>query len=242
MVQVFDVETGELRGLLFDNGYLTDLRTAAAGALAADVLARAGVVQAGILGTGTQARYQIEALLGVRQPGRVVVWGRNEDKAQAFAREMGSRYNWLPLEVARNVNEATEGSEVLVTVTAATEPLVREDWVMKGTHITAVGADNPEKRELMGQVLAKADKVVADRLDQCLALGEIHHAVEGGYIEAADVYGELGELLDGRKPGRERDDEITVADLTGVGVQDAAVADFVMEEAERQDLGRFLEV
>jgi ornithine cyclodeaminase/alanine dehydrogenase-like protein (mu-crystallin family) len=229
MVQVFDAQTGELRGLLFDNGYLTDLRTAAAGALAADVLARPGVVQAGILGTGTQARYQLDALLGVRQPGRVVVWGRNEDKARAFARDLGSRYNWLPVEVARNVSHATQ-------------PLVREDWVFKGTHITAVGSDAPEKCELMGQVLAKADKVVADRLDQCLALGEIHHAVEGGYITAADVHGELGELLDGRKPGRETDDEITVADLTGVGVQDAAVADFVMEEAERQELGAFLDV
>jgi ornithine cyclodeaminase/alanine dehydrogenase-like protein (mu-crystallin family) len=242
MVQAFDAQTGELRGLLFDNGYLTDLRTAAAGALAADVLARPGVVQAGILGTGTQARYQLDALLGVRQPGRVVVWGRNEEKARAFARELASRYNWLPVEVVRNVYQATEGSEVVVTVTAATAPLVREDWVFKGTHITAVGSDAPDKCELMGQVLAKADKVVADRLDQCLALGEIHHAVEGGYMTAADVHGELGELLDGRKPGRETDDEITVADLTGVGVQDAAVADFVMEEAERQELGTYLEV
>jgi len=94
----------------------------------------------------------------------------------------------------------------------------------------------------MGQVLAKADKVVADRLSQCLALGEIHHAVEGGFITAADVYGELGELLAGLKPGRQREDEITVADLTGVGVQDAAVAVFVMEEAERRNLGRLLDV
>jgi ornithine cyclodeaminase len=112
MIQVFDAATGQLRGLLFDHGYLTDLRTGAAGALAADVLARAGVVQAGILGTGAQARFQVEALLGVRQPGRVVIWGRNEEKARAFARELGSRYNWLPVEVAATVSQATEGSEV----------------------------------------------------------------------------------------------------------------------------------
>jgi ornithine cyclodeaminase len=240
MMQAFDAETGQLRGLLFDNGYLTDLRTGAAGALSADVLARKGVVQAGILGTGAQARHQLEALLGVRQPGRVLVWGRSEEKARAFAREMGARYNWLPIEVVGNAYQAIEGSEVLITVTGSTEPLVREDWVFKGTHITAVGADAPHKSEVMGQVLAKADKVVADRLQQCLALGEIHHAVEGGFIRAEDVYGELGELLAGMKPGREGEDEITVADLTGVGVQDAAVAGFVMEEAERRDLGRLL--
>jgi ornithine cyclodeaminase len=242
MMQAFDAETGRLRGLLFDNGYLTDLRTGAAGALSADVLARRGVVQAGIVGTGVQARYQLEALLSVRQPGRVLVWGRSEEKARAFASEVSGRYKWLPIEAVGNVYQAVEGSEVLVTVTGATEPLVREDWVMQGTHITAVGSDGPDKCELMGQVLAKADKVVADRLDQCLALGEIHHAVNGGFMTAADVYGELGALLAGAKRGRERDDEITVADLTGVGVQDAAVAGFVMEEAERRDLGRMIEI
>jgi ornithine cyclodeaminase len=200
------------------------------------------VVQAGILGTGQQARFQLEALLGVRQPGRVIVWGRHEDKARAFAREMGSRYNWLPIEVAGSVAQATEGSEVVITVTAAREPLLREDWVFTGTHITAVGSDAPEKCEVMGQVLAKADKVVADRLAQCLALGEIHHAVAGGFIEPASVHGELGELLAGQKPGREREDEITLADLTGVGVQDAAVADFVMAQAEEHSLGRLLDL
>ena len=240
MVQVFDAETGRIRGLLFDNGYLTDLRTAAAGALAADVLARPGVVQAGILGCGVQARYQLDALLGVRQPGRVLVWGRYEEKARAFAREMSSRYNWLPVEVAGSASQAIEGSEVLITTTASTEPLVREDWVFKGTHITAMGSDDAGKWEVMGQVLAKADKVVADRLEQCLAIGEIHHAVAGGFITREDVHAELGEILAGTKPGRESEDEITVADLTGVGIQDAAVADYVMEEAERRNLGQLL--
>jgi ornithine cyclodeaminase len=242
LVQVFDAETGHLRGILFDNGYLTDLRTGAAGALSADLLARAGVVQAGILGTGVQAWYQLEALLSVRQPGRVLVWGRSEEKARAFAKEVGGRYNWLPIEAVGNAYQAVEGSEVVITVTATTEPVVREDWVMQGTHITAVGSDSPDKRELMGQVLAKADKIVVDRLSQCVEMGEVHHGVEGGFITAGDVYGELGDLLCGGKPGREREDEITVADLTGVGVQDAAVAAFVMEEAERSNLGRLLEI
>jgi ornithine cyclodeaminase/alanine dehydrogenase-like protein (mu-crystallin family) len=242
VIQVFDAETGLLSAILFDNGYLTDLRTGAAGALAADLLAQTTVVQAGILGTGVQARFQLEALLGVRQPGRVVVHGRNEEKARVFAREMGTRYPWLPLEVAGSAAQAVEGSEVLITVTSASEPVVREDWVFKGTHITAIGADSPEKCELMGQVLAKADKVIVDRLDQCLRLGEIHHAVDGGFMATSDIHAELGELAAGLKPGRESDDEITVADLTGLGIQDAAVADFVLSEALRHGRGYDLEI
>jgi ornithine cyclodeaminase len=155
---------------------------------------------------------------------------------------MTTRYNWLPVEVAGSPSQAIEGSEVLITTTASTDPLVREDWVFKGTHITAMGSDDPDKCEVMGQVLAKADKVVADRLSQCLVIGEIHHAVAGGFITKDDVHAELGEILAGTKPGRQSEDEITVADLTGVGIQDAAVADYVMEEAERRNLGQLLTV
>jgi ornithine cyclodeaminase len=238
---VFDASTGYLEAVLFDNGYLTDLRTAAAGALAADLLANPLVAQVGILGTGVQARFQLESLLLVRKPQRVVVWGRSEDKAAACAREMEGRFS-LPVEVGGGVYQAVEGSEVLITATAASQPLVREDWVMKGTHINAVGADAPGKQEVFALVLAKADRVVADSLAQCLRFGEIHHAVETGAIAADDVYGELGELAAGLKPGRERLDEITVADLTGVGVQDAAVAGYVAAEAARTGRGRLIEV
>jgi ornithine cyclodeaminase len=108
---------------------------------------------------------------------------------------------------------------------------VRAEWLRPGTHVTAVGSDGPDKRELEAAVLARADKVVADRLDQCLRLGEIHHAVAEGVLDAARVYAELGELAAGLKPGRGSDAEITVADLTGVGVQDAAVADLVTAAA-----------
>lgn len=239
VVLVFDAETGYLEALLFDNGYLTDLRTGAAGALAADLLANKTIMQVGILGAGTQARYQVEALLAVRQPARGVVYSRTEERAQAFAREMERRFR-LPMEVAGGAYRAIEGSELLVTTTTARQPLVREDWVFKGTHITAVGADAPGKHEVFAHVLGKADKVVADQLDQCLRFGEIHHAVEGGFLKPEGVYAELGELAAGLKPGREREDEITVADLTGVGVQDAAVANFVVAEAIRQGRGQLM--
>lgn len=237
---VFSASTGRLETVLLDNGYLTDLRTGAAGAIAADLLANRRVAQAGILGAGTQARFQLEGLLQVRRPERVVVWGRSEPRAEAFASEMHARFG-VPVEATGSINRAVEGSEVLLTATPAREPLVREDWVFKGTHITAVGADAPGKSEVFARVLAKADKVVADSLDQCLRLGEIHHAVEAGFLDPAQVHAELGEIVAGLKPGREREDEITVADLTGLGIQDAAVAGFVAEEAARRGLGRTIE-
>lgn len=240
VVLVFDATTGRVAAVLLDNGFLTDLRTGAAGALAADLLANRTVAQVGVLGCGTQARFQIEALLGVRRPQKVVVFGRSEAKAHLYAEEMQARLG-IPVEVAGSAYRAVEGSEVLVTATPAREPLVREDWVFKGTHITAMGADAPEKHEVFARVLAKADKVVADRLEQCLRLGEIHHAVESGFLRPEGVYGELGELAAGLKPGREREDEITLADLTGVGIEDAAVAAFVVAEAVRLDKGRLLE-
>ncbi len=241
MVLVFDATTGFPRAVLFDNGYLTELRTGAAGALAADLLAKREVARVGIVGVGSQARYQLHALLGVRTPERVIAYGRSEAKATAYAKEMEDRHGVRVLP-AKTVEQAVRGSDVVITVTPSHEPLVRLEWVLPGTHITAVGSDGPDKQELDVGVLQKADKVVADRLDQCLALGEIHHAVAAGVLRPEDVYAELGEIAAGRKKGRERDEEITVADLTGVGVQDAAVANLVLGEALRRGIGKILDV
>jgi len=241
MVLVFDATTGFPRAVLFDNGYLTEIRTGAAGALATDLLARRDVARVGVVGAGTQARYQIAALLRVRSPERIIAYGRSEAKAMAYAREMEDRHGVKVLP-AKTVEQVVRGSDVIVTVTPSREPLVRADWVEPGMHITAVGSDGPEKRELYVGVLRKADKVVADRLDQCARLGEIHHAIEAGVMRRDDVYAELGEIAAGMKPGRERDDEITVADLTGVGVQDAAVANVVVDAALRRGMGKVLDV
>lgn len=241
LVLVFDAVTGFPSTILFDNGYLTDLRTGAAGALAADLLAKKDVERVGIVGVGTQARYQLVALLGVRQPTTVLAYGRSTAKAAAYAREIESRHD-VRVTVAPTVEKAVRGSDVVVTVTPSTVPLIQAEWVLDGTHITAVGSDSPEKRELDVRVLQKADKIVADHLEQCLRLGEIHHGVEAGIFTKEDVYAELGEIVAGLKPGRESDEEITIADLTGVGVQDAAVASLVAEEAHRRGLGRVLDV
>ena len=240
LVLVFDARTGLPRAILLDNGYLTELRTGAAGALAALLLARSELRVVGILGAGSQARYQLEALAASRRPARARVWSRRRESAEACAREMSARLG-LPVEAVASAREAVSGSDLVVTTTTAREPVVRAEWIGPGMHLTAVGADSPEKQELEPEVLARADLVVADHLGQCLRLGEIHHAVAAGRLRAEDVYAELGELAAGLKPGRTSDDQITVADLTGVGVQDAALADRVVTEAERRGLGSVLQ-
>ncbi|HXV33032.1 MAG TPA: hypothetical protein VD769_03395 [Gaiellaceae bacterium] len=240
LVLAFSAETGQLAAVLFDNGYLTELRTGAAGALAADLLARPRVRKAAFVGVGGQARYQLEALAGVRTPEVVAAWGRDRAKAEAYAAEMRGRLG-LAVEAAASVREAVEGADVVVTTTPSREPLVRAEWLAPGAHVTAVGSDMPEKQELDAAVLARADKVVADRLEACLENGEIHRAVAAGAITAENVHAELGQIAAGERPGRESEDEITVADLTGVGVQDAALAALVVAAAVERGAGRPLE-
>jgi ornithine cyclodeaminase len=240
VVLVFSAETGRLDTILFDNGYLTELRTGAAGALAADLLARAEIEQVGIFGAGSQARFQLEALLGVRSVSRVVVWNRTRDRAGAFAAEMIQKHE-VPVVVAATPQEAAAGSQVIVTTTPADSPILASAWVDAGTHITAVGSDVPDKHEVEGSLLGRA-KVVADSLRQCLTQGEIHHAVAEGAISESDVHAELGEIAAGLKPGRTSEAEITVADLTGVGVLDAAVAGYVVTRAAGANIGQTIEV
>jgi ornithine cyclodeaminase len=241
LIAVFDATTGFPAAILFDNGYLTELRTGAAGALAADLLAKRNVEQIGVIGSGGQARYQLEALLEVRHPQRVIVFGRSSERAQAYADEMMDRFG-ISVETAKSAREAVEGSDVVVTTTPAREPLIKAEWISAGTHVTAVGSDLAEKQELEVAVLVKADKVVADRLAQCVRQGEIHHAIEAGVLTEEAVFAELGQIASGQRAGRESDDEITVADLTGLGVQDAAVANWVVARAIETDAGESLSI
>lgn len=236
---VFDSESGHLRAILLDNGFLTDIRTGAAGGLAADLLAKKTVRRVAIIGAGVQGRYQLEALLDVRTPDRIRVFDLDADKADQYAAEMTAR--GLPVEKASSAESAVNGADVVVTTTPAREAYLRFEWLSPGCHVTAMGADMPAKRELCGQVLAGADKVVVDRLSQCLTQGELHHAVAEGALRAEDVYAEIGDIVAGFKTGRSSEQEITVADLTGVGVQDAAVAEHIIIAAERLGVGRVLD-
>jgi ornithine cyclodeaminase len=231
MVIVFDATTGVPAAVLFDNGYLTDLRTAAAGAVAARHLARAEPGVVAVIGTGTQARLQIRMLAEVRTFELLRVWGRRRGAAEAVIRDLGGV---LPPGVGASVADTPEaavtGAEVVYTVTASRTPLVRAEWLGPGSLIVAVGSDGADKQELDVGVLAAADRIVADSLAQCRRIGEIHHALDAGMIGESQVT-ELGRVTGGLAPGRASPDERIVCDLTGVGVQDVAAAALVLERA-----------
>ena len=241
MLLVFDSETGYPLCFEVDRCYLTDLRTAAAGAVAARALAKKDIERVAVIGTGTQARMQITALSRVREFSELRVWGRDPKKAEEYVRDMENSLSSKVM-AASTSKEAVAGSDIVVTATMATSPVVRASWIGKGTHITAMGSDSPEKQELETTLLSKADKIVTDSTKQCASLGEIHHAIAEGAITEKDIYAELGEVLLGQKPGRERDDEITIADLTGTAVQDVVISQIVYERALKKNIGSFIKV
>jgi ectoine utilization protein EutC len=237
LVLAFDAATGFLAAILLDNGYLTDMRTGAAGAVATRYLAPATIRQAAFIGAGVQARFQFRAIATVRNISSVVVWSRYLVNADRFAREIMDDTG-CDTRVARTVQEAVRGSDLIVTTTPSRQPLVFADWVQPGATLIAVGSDTPDKQELDTSVLAHADIVIADQLSQCAEFGEIHHALTAGVLSLDDVTGELGDVVVGCIPGRTADGQVIVCDLTGVGVQDVAIANRVLEKAYFIGLGR----
>jgi ornithine cyclodeaminase len=222
LMALFDASTGLPCGVLLDNGFLTDIRTAAAGALAADLLARPFINTVGVFGSGVQARHQIRCLRTVRTFGRVVAWSPTRDHLTRYCDDL--REEGLEAEAADSPEAVCRHADVLITATLARQPLVRADWLKEGMHITALGSDSPGKQELEPECLDRADLVVVDRFAQCAAFGELKHALDAALLTRNDVHAELGALAAGRKPGRTTDREITIADLTGVGFQDTAIA------------------
>lgn len=236
LMLAFDAITGALDAILLDNGYLTDLRTGAAGAVAARYLAPSAIHRAAFIGAGTQARFQFRAIASARDISSVSAWSRNPANADNFAREVVDDRG-CDAQVSRTVEEAVRGSNLIITTTPSRQPLVSANWVQPGTTIIAVGSDTPDKQELDPNLLARADLVIADRLAQCAEFGEIHHALREGALTFDDVAGELGNVVVGHIPGRSSDDQLIVCDLTGVGVQDAAITGLVLEKARLSGLG-----
>lgn len=239
LVMVFSAETGAPAALLLDNGYLTDLRTGAAGALSARHLARELLSKVAMIGAGLEARFQLRALRDVRALPRVEAWSRDPAHAQRFADEMSEELG-AEVDVAPDVESAVREADLVVTATPAREPLVRAAWLSPGVHVTALGADGPVKQELDVEVLARADVLVVDDPEQAGEKGELHHAIEAGAVTREDVDAQLGDLVTGAHPGRTADDQITIADLTGVGVQDVAAASLAFRRAQAAGLGRDL--
>ncbi|MGB9893031.1 MAG: cyclodeaminase [Candidatus Saccharicenans sp.] len=224
LMLAFRAKTGVLEAILLDNGYLTELRTAAAGAVAAKYLAREKIDRVAVIGSGLQARFQLRALAEVRFFQKVSIWSRNPENVRKYIEEMKAILPDVDFAAADSVEHAVREADLIITATPSREPIVRAEWLKPGVHITAMGSDGPEKQELFPEVLVRADRIFCDSLAQGRRLGEVHHALEAGVITENKISGEIGEIILGLKPGRQSDDEITVADLTGLGVQDAAIA------------------
>ncbi len=226
MMLICSTETGYPLAVLNDEGHLTDMRTAIAGSIAAKFLAPADVRRIGIVGAGIQARLQLECLRPITDCRRVLIWNRTEANAETLAQSL-SDSSW-DAKVAKNLESLVQSCNLIVTATPAKKPLIRADWVQAGTHITAVGADAPEKQELDEALIEKADVRVVDSASQCIDHGEIQTAVANGLVDKSSLR-ELGDVIGGRATGRVTPEQISVADLTGVAVQDIAIATSVYE-------------
>lgn len=234
---LFDAKTGLVRAVFLDNGYLTDLRTAAAGAVAARHLAPARVATAGVLGTGVQARLQMRAAHLVRPFRRVLVWGRDAAKARACAADL-ARDPGVAADVVDDPARLVAECQLVVTTTPARAPLLRAGWLHPGLHVTAMGADQAGKNEIEPAALAAADLYVADRVSQCAALGELRAARAAGLM-AVDPP-ELGQVVRGTAAGRSSDAQITICDLTGTGAQDTAIASHALSVALAAGAGQVI--
>ena len=226
MFLLLDADTGVPAVLLEEHGYLTDFRTAAAVALTLKYLAPSDTHDALLVGAGALARLTARAMVAQLPLARLTLWNRTRERAEGLARELAQV---VETRIAPALESAVRDHRVIVTATASTTPLVMASWVAPGTHVTSVGTGSPEKIELETALLRRADKLVADRVSQTERYGNLHHAMAAGVVTRDKVYAELGDIAAGRLPGRESAGEITVADLTGVGVQDAAIAQAVVE-------------
>jgi ornithine cyclodeaminase len=232
MMVVLSAQTGLVQALLLDNGYLTDVRTAAAGAVAARHLSRAESATAAILGAGMQAEMQAIALSLVRPVRTFRIWARDWAKAEALGARLAAR--GFAATACATAEAATLGADVIVTTTPATRPILQD--AAPGQHITAMGSDAEHKNEVAPALLARAT-YVADRLSQTRVLGELHHAIAAGAIPADRQFGELGQVIAGLAPGRGAPDQITLADLTGTGIQDTAIAALAVTRARAAGAG-----
>lgn len=226
LMLVFKQKTGELVCILLDEAHLTNVRTAAAGAVVAKYLAPKNVECIGIFGAGTQGRMQVEYLESIVDCKDAIVWGINQKELDLYREDMEPfGFN---LKTTLDAKDIPENCNLIVTATPSKSPLLSAEQIKKGTHITAVGADTAEKNELDPRILQKADRIVADSVDQCLLRGEIYQAIKAGMISEENIV-ELGNVIVKKELQRSSDEEITVADLTGVAVQDIQISKAVYE-------------
>ncbi|WP_455273909.1 ornithine cyclodeaminase family protein [Rhizobium herbae] len=228
----FSAETGVLEAILLDEGLLADMRTGLGGAIATRALCRPDARRVAIIGTGIQARWQIRCLRRA-MPGKPLtftVWGRSEDKARETASLLADE--GIDVGASTDLERLCRDAEIVITTTPSRQPLIRDAWIQPGTHITAIGADAPGKQELDTALVVRAGRRICDSLEQSLDHGEFSAAFRAGDIPAESCV-ELGAVLGGKGMGRVHPGEITIADLTGIAVQDIAIAISVLDAYRR---------
>jgi len=223
LMMLINASNGQPEAILQDNGYLTDIRTAAAGAVGADYLANKSIYKVGVIGAGAQARYQLEALREVRNFQEVFVYSLTEKRLLQFKEEVEGNMN-ITVTISSNPEMVVKNSDIVITTTPATKPVIQADWLHPGMHITAIGSDAEHKQELDPYIIKQADLYVCDVQKQCAILGELRAALDKGLFSNNDVVVELGQLTSGEREGRKHESDITVLDLTGTGVQDTRIA------------------
>ena len=231
---LLDSETGVLKSVLLDQGYLTDVRTAIAGAIASKYLSNIEIKTVGIMGAGIQAKLQLQALKLVRSPKKIKVWGRDFLKVNKFIEKMK---NTLNIEPCLSSEELVTSSDLVITTTPSSNPLIKNEWLKKGMHITAMGSDAEHKNELDPKILKECDVYVPDSQAQTSILGELHHALKANMINPETTFNDLGNIILNPDLGRKNKDDVTICDLTGTGVQDTAIARHTFNLAMKNNLG-----
>ncbi len=225
LVIVISATTGMPLALLQDEGLLTDVRTGLAGVVATSLACPKGPGTVGIVGSGIQARLQLEYLHKLKGPVRARVWGRSPAAVDRYLEDMRSK--GVEIEACDSIGSLCAECDTLITTTPSTTPLIESDWVRAGTHITAVGADAEGKQELDAALFARASGVLVDSREQCVDHADTHHAVVATIIQP-DFPVEIGEALDGMSWRKNPAGDITIADLSGLGASDAIVAQAVL--------------
>jgi len=225
---VFNQRTGVLETILMDEALLTDVRTAVAGAVCAKHLTPRKADTIGIVGTGVQARLQLQHIQDVVDCKKVIVWGRSEEKLKAYKQEM--RAEGFDVEITEDANEITRNCHLIVSATPATSPIIYSDELQPGTLIIAMGADTIGKQELDPKILTMANLIIMDSASQCQAHGEIHKAYQQGLLKNQQMI-EMGEFIS-KKEIKINPDDIIVADLTGIATQDIQISKFVLDNMD----------
>ncbi len=223
MMVLVSAKTGRPEAVLLDNGYLTDVRTGIAGGIAARHLSRENITTAGVIGSGMQARFQIRGLRLVRRFQELLVFGIDPQEVGQYVGDMTREFD-LSVKAASSAEQVVRESDIVVTTTPSRQPYLKAEWLHPGLHITCMGSDAEHKQELYPQVFSQADLIACDLRSQVFRLGELHHAFDAGVVTDQTSVIELGDIISGRSPGRTDDQQITICDLTGVGVQDTQIA------------------